>query len=152
VAVETAQQMLEACLAVKPVDIAICAAAVADWRVAQASDGKLKKTNGSTPPALSLAENPDILATLSQAKTDRPKLVIGFAAETENTLENGTAKRTKKGCDWIVANDVSAGFGGDTNTVHLITDQGGDSWPTLSKKAVAERLASQIATHVKQNF
>jgi phosphopantothenoylcysteine decarboxylase / phosphopantothenate---cysteine ligase len=152
VAIETAQQMLEACLAVKPVDIAICAAAVADWRVARASDGKLKKTNGSTPPALSLAENPDILATLSQAKTDRPKLVIGFAAETENTLENGTAKRTKKGCDWIVANDVSAGFGGDTNTVHLITDQGGDSWPTLSKKAVAERLASQITTHIKQNL
>lgn len=152
VAVETAQQMLDACLAVKPVDITVCAAAVADWRVAQASDGKIKKTGGDPPPALNLTENPDILASLSQAKTNRAKLVIGFAAETENVIANGTTKRTKKGCDWIVANDVSAGFGGDTNTVHVITDQGSDSWPTLSKKAVAERLASQIATHVKQNF
>ena len=152
VAVETAQQMLGACIATKQADVAVCAAAVSDWRVAQASDAKLKKVSGDPPPALRLKENPDILATLSQAKTNRPRLVVGFAAETENVIKNGTAKRAKKGCDWIVANDVSAGFGADTNTVHVITGQGSDSWPTLSKKAVAELLALQIARHIKQTL
>lgn len=152
VAVETAQQMLGACIATKQTDVAVCAAAVSDWRVAQASDAKLKKVSGDPPPALRLKENPDILAALSQAKINRPKLVIGFAAETENVIKNGTDKRAKKGCDWIVANDVSAGFGADTNTVHVITGQGSDSWPILSKKAVAELLALQIARHVKQTL
>lgn len=151
-AVETAEQMLKACEASTPVDIAICAAAVADWRVAQHGDNKLKKTKGDAPPTLSLTENPDILATLSKAGKGRPRLVIGFAAETENVIENGTDKRTRKGCDWIVANDVSAGFGGDSNTVHLITDDTQESWPTLTKRAVAERLAAAIANHAKTNF
>lgn len=145
--VETAEQMLAACLAVKPIDIAVCAAAVADWRVAESSPAKIKKTGG-TLPQLNLAENPDILAALAKAGKDRPGLVIGFAAETENVVDNGSAKRDAKNCDWIVANDVSAGIGGDSNTVHLITEQGADSWPTLSKQAVAERLATRIADHI----
>ena len=149
-AVETAEQMLTACTAAKPFDIAVCAAAVADWRVADSTTSKIKKT-GDTPPALSLTENPDILATLAKAGKDRPHLVIGFAAETENVIDNGSAKRNAKNCDWIVANDVSAGFGGDSNTVHLITEDGADSWPTLSKQAVAERLAAHIADHINKS-
>ncbi len=149
--VETAEQMLTACAAAGPFDIAVCAAAVADWRVAHKGEAKLKKNNDG-PPALVLTENPDILATLSKAGDRRPGLVVGFAAETESVIENGTAKRTSKNCDWIVANDVSGGFGGDSNTVHLITDQGVDSWPTLSKKAVAERLASRVADYIKRDL
>jgi len=147
VPVETAREMLAACEAALPADVAVCAAAVADWRVAGLSDRKLKK-DGSGPPALALTENPDILATLSQAGGRRPALVVGFAAETGDVVATATAKRARKGCDWIVANDVSLGtttFGGADNTVHLIRESGVDSWPTMGKDAVAARLADAIA-------
>ncbi len=146
-AVETAEQMLTACQSSLPVDIAVCAAAVSDWRVSDQSDQKRKKGNG-TEPVLNLKENPDILTTLSADGGSRPRLVIGFAAETENMVDNAKNKRAAKHCDWIVANNVSEGFGGDDNTVHVITADGVDSWPTLSKRAVAERLAERIAAHV----
>ncbi len=144
--VSTAREMLAACESALPVDIAVCAAAVADWR-AEAAPRKLKKKEG-TPPALKLVENPDILATLGHAGNRRPRLVIGFAAETENVIENARAKRTKKGCDWILANDVSAEsgvFGGDRNTIHLIDGAGVENWPSLSKREVGERLAQRVA-------
>ncbi len=149
--VETAEQMFKACQASLPVDIAVCAAAVADWRVADAGKKKIKKS-GDGPPVLSLIENPDILAALAAKSDARPGLVIGFAAETENVIENGSAKRSAKHCDWIVANDVSEGFGGDSNTVHLITEDGADSWPAMAKRAVAERLAQRIAEYVKPHL
>lgn len=149
--IETAQEMLSACKEALPVDIAVCAAAVADWRVDQHSDSKIKKKNGATP-SLDLAENPDILATLSNLPDQRPGLVVGFAAETENIIENGTTKRVSKGCDWIVANDVSAGIGGDTNSVHVITETGVDSWPAQSKTAVADQLAGLIAAYAEKNL
>ncbi len=148
--VETAREMLAACEAALPADIAICAAAVADWRVASDADQKLKKQPGEQAPALMLVENPDILATLSQLKANRPALVIGFAAETEKVVEHAVAKRARKGCDWIVANDVSPAtgvMGGDLNTVHLISREGQEDWPLLPKQAVAERLARRIADH-----
>ena len=148
--VETAREMLAACEAALPADIAICAAAVADWRVASDAEQKLKKAPGEQAPALALVENPDILATLSQMKGKRPALVVGFAAETEKVIEHATAKRQRKGCDWIVANDVSPAtgvMGGDLNTVHLITREGQEDWPLLPKQAVAERLARRIADH-----
>jgi phosphopantothenoylcysteine decarboxylase/phosphopantothenate--cysteine ligase len=144
--VESAREMLAACEAALPADVAICAAAVADWRV-EAAPQKLKKQKGP-PPALTLVENPDILATLSRAGNRRPRLVIGFAAETEKLIENAKAKRQKKGCDWILANDVSAAtgtFGGDRNAIHLIDAAGLEDWPILTKAAVAERLAERIA-------
>ncbi|MGD1879559.1 MAG: bifunctional phosphopantothenoylcysteine decarboxylase/phosphopantothenate--cysteine ligase CoaBC [Kiloniellaceae bacterium] len=146
--VETAQEMLAACRAALPVEIAVCAAAVADWRAAAAAQQKLKKDNGS-PAALELTQNPDILAELSQAGAQRPSLVIGFAAETEKVVEQASAKRTRKGCDWILANDVAPGtatFGGDDNRIHLITAEGVDDWPQMTKAEVAERLCRQIAT------
>jgi len=145
--VETAAEMLEACRASLPADVAVCAAAVADWRVAASAPQKLKKGPGG-PPALTFAENPDILATLSQPGPQRPRLVVGFAAETERGVEQATAKRLRKGCDWILANDVSPAtgtFGGDSNLIHLIDARGSESWPVLSKAAVAERLAGRIA-------
>jgi phosphopantothenoylcysteine decarboxylase/phosphopantothenate--cysteine ligase len=148
--VETAAEMLEACRAALPVDMAVCAAAVSDWRVARPAAQKLKKNGGA--PKIELAANPDILATLSAPGNTRPRLVVGFAAETENVLANATKKRARKGCDWILANDVSAGtgtFGGADNTVHLITAEGSEAWPTLSKPAVAERLAERIAVWFK---
>ena len=148
--VETAREMLAACEASLPADIAICAAAVADWRVASDAEQKLKKQPGEQAPALMLVENPDILATLSQLKTNRPALVIGFAAETEKVIDHAVAKRARKGCDWIVANDVSPAtgvMGGDLNTVHLISREGQEDWPLLPKQAVAERLARRIADH-----
>ena len=148
--VETAREMLAACESALPADIAICAAAVADWRVASDAEQKLKKTPGEQAPALMLVENPDILATLSQIKEKRPSLVVGFAAETEKVVEHATSKRLRKGCDWIVANDVSPAtgvMGGDLNTVHLITREGQEDWPLLPKQAVAERLARRIAEH-----
>lgn len=148
--VETAREMLAACEAALPADIAICAAAVADWRVASDAEQKLKKQPGEQAPALMLVENPDILATLSQLKTNRPALVIGFAAETEKVIEHAVAKRARKGCDWIVANDVSPAtgvMGGDLNTVHLISREAQEDWPLLPKQAVAERLARRIADH-----
>ncbi|WP_421883116.1 bifunctional phosphopantothenoylcysteine decarboxylase/phosphopantothenate--cysteine ligase CoaBC [Pacificispira sp.] len=148
--VESAQEMLDACRKALPVDVAVFAAAVADWRVEQAADSKLKKQDGSAPPTLSLTENPDILKTVSSAPKDRPALVVGFAAETGSVVEKAIAKRGRKGCDWIVANDVSTGsgtFGGEDNQVHLITPEGAEEWPRLSKAEVAERLADRIAAH-----
>ncbi|MCC7046202.1 MAG: bifunctional phosphopantothenoylcysteine decarboxylase/phosphopantothenate--cysteine ligase CoaBC [Alphaproteobacteria bacterium] len=150
VPIESAREMLAACQAALPVDFAVCAAAVADWRVAKAASGKIKKAGGK-PPALELAENPDILASLSAPGNQRPRLVIGFAAETDNVVDNAVAKRRKKHCDWIVANDVSPAtgtFGGDRNTVHLITAQGVEDWPPLSKDEVALRLARRIGEHL----
>ena len=149
VPVETAEQMLAACEAALPVDVAVCAAAVSDWRVAAQANQKLKKSvNGM--PEIRLVENPDILKTLSQPGARRPPLVVGFAAETEKVLEHAAAKRQRKGCDWIVANDVSPGtdvMGGDNNTIHLITEMGADSWTRMTKTQVAERLALAIADH-----
>jgi len=148
VRVESAREMLDACRAALPVDVAVCAAAVCDWRIAQPSATKIKKTAGTDTPTLALIENPDILATLSTAAADRPSLVVGFAAETGRVVENGSEKRQRKGCDWIVANDVSpttGTFGGDINTVHLISADGVDPWPAMSKDAVAERLVQRIA-------
>ncbi|MEX2298255.1 MAG: bifunctional phosphopantothenoylcysteine decarboxylase/phosphopantothenate--cysteine ligase CoaBC [Dongiaceae bacterium] len=145
--VETAQQMLAAAQETLPVDIAVCVAAVADWRPRDTRNAKIKKTGGDAP-AIALIENPDILATLSAAGKQRPRLVIGFAAETDDLIANAQAKRAKKGCDWIVANDVSpetGTFGGSDNTVHLITADKVDSWPAMSKDEVAERLADRIA-------
>jgi len=145
--VETAQEMLAACRAALPVEVAVCAAAVADWRAANAAQQKLKKDNGS-PAALQLTQNPDILAELSAAGVQRPSLVIGFAAETEKVVEQGRAKLARKGCDWILANDVAPGtatFGGDDNLIHLITAEGVDDWPRMTKMEVAERLCRQIA-------
>jgi phosphopantothenoylcysteine decarboxylase/phosphopantothenate--cysteine ligase len=145
--VQTAEEMLAACRAALPVEVAVCAAAVADWRAATAAQHKLKKDNG-VPASLELAQNPDILAELSQAGGQRPSLVIGFAAETEKVVEHGRAKRARKGCDWILANDVAPGtatFGGDRNRIHLITAEGVDDWPQMTKAEVAERLCRQIA-------
>jgi len=134
-----------------PADIAIFAAAVADWRVANAGEQKIKKTSGGMPQ-LALVENPDILATVSKLRQNRPALVIGFAAETENLIENATSKLKRKGCDWIVANDVSPStgiMGGDRNTVHVLTLDNGnvavDSWPVMTKEDVAEALVAKIA-------
>jgi phosphopantothenoylcysteine decarboxylase/phosphopantothenate--cysteine ligase len=146
VRVETACQMLAACQAGLPVDIAICAAAVADWRAAEPAGQKLKK-NGGAPPALLLVENPDILATLAAAGPARPRLVVGFAAETERVVEHAQAKRRRKGCDWILANDVSPGtgvFGGDRNLIHLIGPDTVEDWPELSKAELAEKLVARI--------
>lgn len=141
--VETALDMQAACEGVLPVDVAVLTAAVADWRAQSPTNNKLKKS-GVTPPVLLLAENPDILAALGH-HNKRPKLLIGFAAETENVLANGAEKRTRKGCDWIIANDVSSGvFGSDRNAVHLISAQATESWPELSKNEVAARLVLRI--------
>ena len=144
--VESAREMLAACEAALPADIAVCAAAVSDWRAEQVAGRKMKK-EGREPPALSLTENPDILATLARSAR-RPALVVGFAAETENVVANAQAKRARKGCDWIVANDVSPAtgtFGGDANRVHLIREDGVEDWPRLAKEEVAQRLAGRIA-------
>lgn len=150
--IESAREMLEACRAALPADVAVCAAAVADWRVKDAAGQKLKKGSGAAP-SLELVENPDILAALSAAGNARPRLVVGFAAETENVIANAQAKRTKKNCDWIVANDVSAGagvFGGDENTVHLISANAVEDWPRMAKDAVAEQLAARIRDHLSK--
>ena len=147
--VETAQQMLDACLGHLPADIAVCAAAVADWRVSGKAEQKLKKDSGSLP-SLTLTENPDILATLSKTGSARPGLVVGFAAETEAVLEHAIAKRKRKGCDWILANDVSEGtgtFGGDRNRIHFIDGNGHEDWPDSTKAEVATTLAEKIAAH-----
>ena len=146
--VETAQEMLAAVEQALPVEAAICAAAVADWRVTSASESKIKKTKSGLP-VLEFAENPDILATLSQRTESRPRLVVGFAAETDDVIDNATAKRVRKGCDWIVANDVrpSTGImGGTENAVTLITADGAEEWPRMGKHQVAELLAARIAT------
>ncbi len=146
--VETARAMRDACVAALPADVAVCAAAVADWRVAEAAGEKIKKRPGAAPPALALVPNPDILAELSAPGPARPRLVVGFAAETGDLLAEAAAKRARKGCDWIVANDVSTAggaMGGAENTVHVLTAEGAESWPRLAKDEVARRLAQRIA-------
>jgi phosphopantothenoylcysteine decarboxylase/phosphopantothenate--cysteine ligase len=147
VRVETAREMMEAVEAALPADVAVMAAAVADWRVANAGAQKMKKDGTGRAPALEFAENPDILATLSKAP-NRPALVVGFAAETEHVVDHATAKRARKGCDWIVANDVSPStgiMGGAENAVVLITAAGPEVWPRMAKAAVAKALAARIA-------
>jgi phosphopantothenoylcysteine decarboxylase/phosphopantothenate--cysteine ligase len=148
--VESAREMLAACQGALPADVAVCAAAVSDWRAAEEAGQKMKK-NGGGPPALALTENPDILRALGEAGNLRPGLLIGFAAETEKVVEHAKAKRKKKGADWILANDVSpaAGtFGGDTNVIHLIDENGVEDWPRMSKEEVAGRLADKIAENI----
>ncbi|NND19726.1 MAG: bifunctional phosphopantothenoylcysteine decarboxylase/phosphopantothenate--cysteine ligase CoaBC [Silicimonas sp.] len=147
VKVETAVEMLEAVVSALPADAAVFAAAVADWQVAP-SKGKIKKDGSGKPPQLALSENPDILATVSAMTDDRPSLVIGFAAETDDVVDNATAKRLRKGCDWIVANDVSPGtgiMGGTENAVTIIDANGAEPWDRASKTDVARRLAARIA-------
>jgi phosphopantothenoylcysteine decarboxylase/phosphopantothenate--cysteine ligase len=148
VPVETAMEMLAACETSLPVDVAVMAAAVADWRVESVARRKLKKDGGG-PPLLRLAENPDILASIARRRgNDRPALVIGFAAETDDIVDNARKKRAGKGCDWVLANDVSSGtgtFGGDRNTIHLVDADGVEDWPAMSKREVAARLAGRIA-------
>jgi phosphopantothenoylcysteine decarboxylase / phosphopantothenate---cysteine ligase len=155
VRVETARQMLAAVEAALPADIAVFAAAVADWRVAREAGDKIKKGASKTTPQLDLVENPDILRTIAKLPVrgvmQRPGLVVGFAAETQDVLANATKKRRSKGCDWIVANDVSpAGgvFGGDRNTVHLVMAAGHESWPEMAKDGVAGALIGRIIAHV----
>jgi phosphopantothenoylcysteine decarboxylase / phosphopantothenate---cysteine ligase len=144
--VESAREMLAACEAALPADIAVMAAAVADWRTAHEADQKLKKQPGAAAPVLEMTLNPDILATVAAHPAQRPRLVVGFAAETERVVEHATAKRARKGCDWIVANDVSCGvFGGRANTVHLVSATGVEDWPQMPKEEVARRLAARIA-------
>ena len=138
--------MLEACTAALPADIAVFAAAVADWRT-EAAELKLKKSPDAPLPTLALTLNPDILATISQG-APRPTLVVGFAAETHDVLAHATSKRLRKGCDWIVANDVAEGsgiMGGAENEVHLVTTTGVETWPRLAKDEVARRLAARMA-------
>ena len=146
--VETAAEMLAAVEAALPVDAAVMAAAVADWRVANASGSKMKKDGSGRAPGLEFAENPDILKTISQPGPRRPALVVGFAAETDEVIAHATAKLARKGCDWIVANDVhpSTGImGGSSNAVTLLSAAGAESWPMLPKDEVARRLAARIA-------
>jgi phosphopantothenoylcysteine decarboxylase/phosphopantothenate--cysteine ligase len=148
VKIETARQMLEAVERALPADVAIFAAAVADWRSEEADTHKIKKQQGRIP-TLKLVENPDILATIAHRKSGRPTLVIGFAAETDDVIANAKMKLAKKGCDWILANDVSPQtgiMGGDANTIHLVTAAGVEDWPTQSKEDVARMLVDRIAT------
>jgi len=153
--VESAKEMLATCTGLLPVDIAVCVAAVADWGVADQAGQKIKKGKDGTAPALTLVENPDILATLSRQSKNRPALVVGFAAETEKVVEHAQEKRARKNCDWVVANDVSIPndktkfgvMGGDHNRVHIVSGDGVDSWPEMSKTEVAARLAARIADH-----
>jgi phosphopantothenoylcysteine decarboxylase/phosphopantothenate--cysteine ligase len=151
VKVETAKEMLAAVEKALPADVAIFAAAVADWRVERASDHKIKKQAGK-PQQLGLVENPDILSTVAHRKSGRPPLVIGFAAETDDVIANAKAKLARKGCDWILANDVSPEtgiMGGDSNTIHLVTAAGVESWPPQSKDDVAHSVVDRIATALK---
>jgi phosphopantothenoylcysteine decarboxylase/phosphopantothenate--cysteine ligase len=154
VRVETAVEMLKAVRAALPADVAVFAAAVADWRVASAAEQKLKK-RGKEAPRLELVENPDILRTIGGLPVaERPPLVIGFAAETENVVDNAKGKRKSKGANWIVANDVSPGtgiMGGDRNRVHLVTAEGVESWPELDKSEVAQRLVERAAQWLGEN-
>ena len=152
--VENAREMLKAVELAMPVDVAIFAAAVADWRVASAGAQKIKKAPGRATPELALVENPDILSTIAHRKTQRPKLVIGFAAETENVAANAKAKLAAKGCDWILANDVSPRtgiMGGDRNTIALVTAKGVEAWPPQSKDDVAAMLIARVADALKEN-
>ena len=146
--VQTAQEMLMACKTQLPVDVAVCAAAVADWRVAETSVQKIKKSSDQLL-SLNLTENPDILATLAKRSGNkRPGLVVGFAAETENVIENAVKKRDEKGCDWILANDVSPSsgtFGGDENSLHLAHEEGVESWERMTKTDAAQKLARRVS-------
>ncbi|PZO63013.1 MAG: peptidase, partial [Pelagerythrobacter marensis] len=142
--VETAREMAQAVKAALPADAAIMVAAVADWRSRDVAADKMKK-RGSAPPALLLEENPDILATIATGD-ERPPLVVGFAAETQDVVENATVKRRRKGADWIVANDVSGDvMGGEANTVHIVTEQGVETLPTMHKDQVARELVERVA-------
>jgi phosphopantothenoylcysteine decarboxylase/phosphopantothenate--cysteine ligase len=146
--VKTAKEMLDAVANALPVDVAVFAAAVADWRVDHAQQQKIKKQQSGGAPKLALVENPDILATVAQRKSGRPRLVIGFAAETDELMTHARAKLARKACDWIVANDVSAEsgvMGGDRNTVHILTADGVEHWPPQSKAEVARGLVAKIA-------
>ena len=145
VRVETAREMRDAVMAALPADIAVCAAAVGDWRV-EAAGQKIKKDGSGQPPALHLTENPDILAEISKPGQQRPKLVIGFAAETEKLAEHAAAKRARKGCDWLVANDVGGTgiMGGDHNEILLLTESGAEAWDKMDKAALARKLAARI--------
>ncbi len=148
--VETAVEMLDAARKALPADIAVCAAAVSDWSAAAVMTQKIKKRGDRTPPDIKLKENPDILAALAGMSSNRPPLVIGFAAETDNLLESAREKRTVKSCDWIVANQVGgpeSPFASDENHVYLVTAQGAEEWPRASKQAIADRLATRIAAH-----
>ena len=150
--IETARDMLKLCEDEMPADIAIFAAAVADWRVEKAAGEKMKKGSGG-PPRLTLAENPDILRTIATRKTGRPAIVVGFAAETEHVIQHATKKLGRKGCDVIVANDVSPEsgvFGGDRNKVHLVTSNGVESWPEMTKREVAQRLMERLTAMLVQ--
>ncbi|MFT0859329.1 bifunctional phosphopantothenoylcysteine decarboxylase/phosphopantothenate--cysteine ligase CoaBC [Ancylobacter sp. G4_0304] len=152
--VETARQMLAAVEAALPADAAVFAAAVADWRTSEEAGQKMKKDGGALP-TLALTENPDILARVAQLAAGRPGLVVGFAAETQNVVAHAQAKRARKGCDWILANDVSQDgdipggvMGGDRNAIHLVTEGGVEDWPVASKAEVAGRLVARIAAHL----
>jgi phosphopantothenoylcysteine decarboxylase/phosphopantothenate--cysteine ligase len=150
--IESAQDMLAACLSALPVDAAICAAAVSDWKPVEAAQQKLKKTPGAPAPDIKLTQTPDILAALSAPGPNRPKLVAGFALETENLIENATAKLKSKGCDWIVANAAaqeSTVFGNDNNTVALVSSAGTELWARLSKQEVGNRLAASVADYLE---
>jgi phosphopantothenoylcysteine decarboxylase/phosphopantothenate--cysteine ligase len=151
--VESARDMLGAVESALPADIAIFAAAVADWRVAEAGEQKIKKT-GDGAPRMSLVENPDILSAVAHLKSKRPTLVIGFAAETEKVVEHAKAKLARKGCDWILANDVSPEsgvMGGDINTIHLVSKDGVEDWPPQSKDEVAATLIKRIAATIGES-
>src|SRR4051812_7986988 len=147
--VTTAREMLAACEAALPADVLVMAAAVADWRPDIAANSKIKKTVDRVVPLIKLVENPDILATIA-AGPKRPRLVIGFAAETDDVVSNGAAKRGRKGADWIIANDVSGDvMGGDRNRIHLISEAGTEDWPEMSKSEVGAQLAARIAQKLK---
>jgi len=148
--IETARDMLAAVENALPADVAIFAAAVADWRPQQVRNSKIKKQGA--PPSIALVENPDILSTIAHRKSGRPGLVVGFAAETDDVIANAKAKLARKGCDWIVANDVSPAtgiMGGDRNTVHLVTADGVEDWPPQSKEEVARVLVARIAAALR---
>jgi phosphopantothenoylcysteine decarboxylase/phosphopantothenate--cysteine ligase len=152
VKVESAREMLDAVEQSLPVDVAVFAAAVADWRVKDATTQKIKKAAGQRTPELALTENPDILSSIAHRGKDRPALVIGFAAETQNVVDNAKAKLASKACDWILANDVSPQtgiMGGDHNTITLVTRDGAEPWPPQSKGDVARMLVARVAETLK---
>ena len=147
--VGSAVEMFEACKRELPADIVVCAAAVADWRALHPTDKKIKK-NGVVP-TLELTQNPDILSFLSQSISNRPRLVVGFAAETGSVVDKALDKLARKKCDWMIANDVSVGtqtFGGTKNTVHIVDQNGIENWPEMSKESIGDRLADRIANHL----
>jgi len=146
--VESAEEMLRACREALPVDIAVCAAAVADWKAKKPAEQKMKKDKESKKvPEVELMLNPDILYTISHLKGSRPDLVIGFAAETESVKKNAEKKRKEKGCDWIIANEATSAFGKDSNSVYLITDKGSDYWENLPKKEIGQKITAKIAQY-----